>query len=98
MQEAIWYLEDEIPAVTDPLNPFLYGANGAITLFGLAGAKANNTYDSTVVVLNLWNADGSPAQDQLTVVPEASTMIAGALLVLPLGASALRVLRKNRTA
>ena len=40
--------------------------------------------------------------DNLTInampVPEASTMIAGMLLLLPLGASALRVLRKNRTA
>ncbi|HTY88004.1 MAG TPA: hypothetical protein VMB80_11105 [Candidatus Acidoferrum sp.] len=29
-------------------------------------------------------------------VPEASTMIAGALLLLPLGASTLRILRRNR--
>jgi hypothetical protein len=32
-----------------------------------------------------------------TVVPEPTTMIAGALLLLPFGASTLRVLRKNRT-
>ena len=31
-----------------------------------------------------------------TAVPEPSTLIAGALLILPFGASALRVLRKNR--
>lgn len=31
-------------------------------------------------------------------VPEATTLIAGALLILPFGASALRILRKNRTA
>ena len=30
------------------------------------------------------------------VVPEPSTMIAGALLLLPFGASAIRILRKNR--
>jgi hypothetical protein len=29
-------------------------------------------------------------------VPEATTMLAGALLLLPLGASTLRILRKNR--
>jgi hypothetical protein len=28
-------------------------------------------------------------------VPEASTMIAGALLILPFGASALRILRRR---
>jgi hypothetical protein len=37
-------------------------------------------------------------QDQLGMVPEASTVIAGALLLLPLGASTIRVLRKNRAA
>jgi hypothetical protein len=31
-------------------------------------------------------------------VPEPTTMIAGALLLLPFGASTLRMLRKNRTA
>jgi hypothetical protein len=35
---------------------------------------------------------------QLTVVPEPTTMIAGALLLLPFGASTLRILRKTRTA
>ncbi len=33
----------------------------------------------------------------ISAVPEASTVIAGALLLLPLGASTLRILRKNRT-
>jgi hypothetical protein len=33
-----------------------------------------------------------------SVVPEPTTMIAGALLLLPFGASTLRMLRKNRTA
>jgi hypothetical protein len=32
------------------------------------------------------------------VVPEPTTVIAGALLLLPFGASTLRILRKNRTA
>ena len=32
------------------------------------------------------------------VVPEPTTMLAGALLLLPFGASTLRILRKNRTA
>ena len=32
------------------------------------------------------------------MVPEPTTMIAGALLLLPFGASTLRMLRKNRKA
>jgi hypothetical protein len=31
-------------------------------------------------------------------VPEAGTVLAGALLLLPIGASTLRILRKSRTA
>jgi hypothetical protein len=33
-----------------------------------------------------------------TAVPEPTTIIAGALLLLPFGASTVRILRKNRTA
>jgi hypothetical protein len=63
-----------------------------------------------VIAMNLFNgAYGTPVtnpngtnyslnQDQLAVVPEPTTMIAGALLLLPFGASTLRILRKNRTA
>jgi hypothetical protein len=40
---------------------------------------------------------GLRTQD-LTIVPEPTTMIAGALLLLPFGASTLRILRKNRAA
>ena len=36
--------------------------------------------------------------DNVSVVPEPTTMVAGALLLLPFGASTLRILRKNRTA
>ena len=35
---------------------------------------------------------------QMTVVPEPTTMIAGALLLLPFGVSTLRILRKKRAA
>ena len=34
----------------------------------------------------------------LSPVPEPTTVIAGALLLLPFGASTLRLLRKHRTA
>lgn len=35
---------------------------------------------------------------EITAVPEPATMIAGALLLLPFGASTIRILRKNRAA
>lgn len=37
-------------------------------------------------------------ENQFNVVPEPSTMLAGALLLLPFGASTVRILRRNRTA
>jgi hypothetical protein len=45
-------------------------------------------------------SQASPIIDDVTLstVPEPTTMIAGALLLLPFGASTLRVLRKHRTA
>jgi hypothetical protein len=52
---------------------------------------------------SLWGAppQWSPQVDggtaTLTAVPEASTMIAGALLLLPFGASTLRILRRKQT-
>jgi hypothetical protein len=47
--------------------------------------------------MNLFYTNGTIAQPQLIDVPEASTVIAGALLLLPLGVSALRIVRKNNT-
>jgi hypothetical protein len=52
-----------------------------------------------------WSTGGSPgfplplfAAGTFSAVPEASTIIAGALLLLPFGASTIRILRKKRTA
>jgi len=46
------------------------------------------------------NGDGEPPQelllDSVTPVPEPSTILAGALLLLPFGASTVRILRRNR--
>jgi hypothetical protein len=44
------------------------------------------------------NPDYAFEFDNVAVVPEPTTMIAGALLLLPFGASTLRMLRKHRTA
>ena len=70
----------------------------AITIGGVALG------DMTVYWVGLEIGDGGPAAPasanigSITVVPEPTTMIAGALLLLPFGASTLRMLRKTRTA
>jgi hypothetical protein len=60
------------------------------------------TVDWAGVSIGLWDIPdtiGAAASfDSLTVVPEPTTMIAGALLLLPFGASTLRLLRNTRTA
>lgn len=43
------------------------------------------------------NGENLFGEATITAVPEATTMIAGALLLLPFGASTLRILRRNRS-
>jgi len=59
-----------------------WGPAGTFSLWGVNGSFQMQTYGATT----------------LTPVPEPTTMIAGALLLLPFGASTLRMLRKTRTA
>ena len=109
LQQAIWWLEQETSAfgVGAPggsevsFNNYLVAA--AVTATGAADAltartiAANGAYG--VVALNLYDRNtGDAMQSQLAIVPETSTIVAGALLLLPLGASAVRILRKNRVA
>ena len=52
------------------------------------------TVAATVVIVLLGQA--AYAQSQPAPVPEPSTWLAGALLLVPLGVSALRSMRKNK--
>jgi len=95
LQQAIWWLEAEPNGVRDSFintaEDALYGAHGTAQDLLIVG-NANGAYG--VDVLNL----GAPGtvQDQLViVVPEPTTVVAGALLLLPFGASTLRILRKK---
>jgi len=93
LQQAIWWLEGENGGA-DPGNGNVF-RNAVLSQFGdaaTAKADANGAYN--VRALNL--GDPGTVQDQLVVVPEPTTMIAGALLLLPFGASTLRILRRNR--
>lgn len=56
------------------------------------GFDDNNGYFSVVLPFDL------NIQSEAVPVPEPTTMIAGVLLLLPFGASTLRILRKNRKA
>ena len=95
LQQAIWYLLGEYSdgaqlagfALADLQNSGIAQANWT--------AAANGAYGVADMVLGTPGA----AQDQLVmVVPEPTTIIAGALLLLPFGASTLRILRKRSMA
>jgi len=66
-----------------------------------AGSFNPNATGDYTFVLDAYNAGGTLiGQSDITVdvVPEPTTMIAGALLLLPFGVSTLRILRKRHTA
>jgi len=66
---------------------------------GIAQADWTKAANGAYGVADMTLDNPGQAQDQLViVVPETSTVIAGALLLLPFGASTLRILRKNRVA
>jgi hypothetical protein len=62
------------------------------------------TANSTITTLTIMDVTGRDSNAgwidnvQISAVPEPTTMIAGALLLLPFGASAIRILRRNRQA
>lgn len=75
------------------------GENAGYVLFYLGGEDAYLPATSA----NIWlNGQGNGYElsgwTAYNVVPEPTTIIAGALLLLPFGASTIRFLRKNRTA
>jgi hypothetical protein len=97
LQQAIWFLEDEGGTLSVNMAGILTAGLGAGGMGDINWKKdSNGAYG--VVALNLFDSNGNLAQDQLGIVPEPTTMIAGALLLLPFGASTLRILRKRQTA
>lgn len=93
-------LNGQNPFITNPGLLFI-GPNGftlELNLFsnGPSSPVPNGTYqlyDNRGV-----NLYGDATLSPISSVPEVSTILAGLLLVLPLGASTLRILRRTRTA
>jgi hypothetical protein len=94
LQQAIWYLEDEAPGQS---NGYVVLAENALSET-VPQIEADSLGAYGVVALNLFNQDGSLAQDQLAVVPQAAPepTTAGCFL-LGLGALAFcRRFNRNR--
>jgi hypothetical protein len=102
VQYTLWYLQGLLNGYTDPRG---YDYTSEVTAMltqletdsgkSLAELQANGNGAFGVEALNL--QDGT-LQPQLIQVPETTTMVAGLLLLLPLGASTLRIVRQNRLA
>jgi hypothetical protein len=73
-------------------------AKTSITMDAGAGLNGSALALNGAVTLNDNNITDSPASTTSTPVPEPTTVIAGALMLLPFGVSALRTLCKKRTA
>ena len=74
------------------------GAKGGIRIAS-GFASSGDVFNAYVDNFTIGTAGGTTTYDfELAAVPEPTTMIAGALLLLPFGASAIRKLRNRRTA
>jgi len=102
LQQAIWYLQDEVGGLVNGSADGTAFYNAAVAALGVNNISdpANGAYG--VVALNLWvpNQDGSNgagAQDQLMVVPEPSAASFGLLFLLPLGLNKVRAFFRKQT-
>ena len=93
LQNAIWYLENEKAGEFN--NPYVILAEFELRLTD-EQIRADSQGAYGVKALNLCDGTGNVVQDQLAiVVPEPTTLIAGALLLLPFGISTFRIVRRK---
>src|ERR1017187_7686858 len=94
-----------MPSGTYPTGDLNAGQNVMTTILSTSttqkiteGANGIALYTPTSGQPGFNNGTGAApfSYEFISSVPEPTTMIAGALLLLPLGASTLRILRKNR--
>ena len=88
LQNAIWMLEGEI--TWDSSNEFIALLLGIPDYSSEALATANNNGVIPVAVLNLYNSNGSLAQDQLVRVPEPGILILLGIALSAVGLAARR--------
>ncbi len=112
VQATIWYLQGLLVSNTGKYGAGgMYDPNNGMNLKNDINAILPTLETDTGLTLAQLEANGNGAygieamnmlagcrvkQPQLCRVPEAPTIIAGALLLLPLGASALRIMRNSR--
>lgn len=103
LQQAIWYLLGETGDGATLTGTALNALN-AVTGNNLGDVFASSAdwkqaANGAFGVMDMVVGNAGQHQDQLIIaVPEATTMFAALLLLLPLGASTLRIMRKNRMA
>ena len=109
VQAAIWYLQGDLNGYVDPENNVNLSTyvNSILTkvladnpTWTLNSLTQNGNGYANVFAMNLYttaSTQGGYAQPQLfQAVPEPSTVIAGALMLLPFCISTLRILRKSK--
>ncbi|HEY1661874.1 MAG TPA: hypothetical protein VGI03_05600 [Verrucomicrobiae bacterium] len=107
LQVAIWELQGQslsgitygAPLNTADVNQFLTDAANAASAANVSNDENEANGAFGIYALNM-SSGSTPAQPELVqvAVPEASTILAGALMILPLGIGAFRALRKVRVA
>jgi len=91
LQNAIWYLEDE----GGQNNGYVALAESALSLTeAQIKADANGAYG--VMALNLFDANGSPAQDQLAILPPAAVPEPSTVVFIVSGMGVLGLARRRK--
>lgn len=82
------------------IGPFTTPAWNGTSSANASGLSAMFSIGEKIVITHTGLANGPKGNINFDViaVPEPTTVVAGALLLLPFGASTLRILRRNRTA
>jgi hypothetical protein len=98
LQVAIWEVEGDGQALGNGNPGYTVtesdGAGVSPLAAAMLGALNSGSLIAEAPLIGLVSPDG---QSYVVAVPEPTTIISGVLMLLPFGASTLRILRKNRT-